>query len=52
MALRRPDGSVAGPYPVIPGGDEFEAVPRTVLGFTPYVGGEAERKAGIEDSGS
>ncbi|MBF0355952.1 MAG: phage tail protein [Alphaproteobacteria bacterium] len=43
IALRRSDGSIAGPYQVLPGEDEYEAVPQAPLGFTPYVGGEAER---------
>ncbi len=43
IALRRSDGSLSGPYPVLPGEDEYEAVPQTPLGFIPYAGGEAER---------
>jgi len=43
IALRRPDGSIAGPYPVIPGDGDDEALPQAPLDLEPYVGGEAER---------
>jgi hypothetical protein len=43
IALRCPDGSLSGPYPVIPGEAEDEAVPQTPLDIEPYTGGEAER---------
>ena len=43
LALRRPDGAIAGPYPVIPGETDYEAVPQAPLDIEPYTGGEAER---------
>jgi hypothetical protein len=43
IALRRFDGAIAGPYPVIPGETGYEAVPQGPLDIAPYTGGEAER---------
>ncbi|MEO5338553.1 MAG: phage tail protein, partial [Magnetospirillum sp. WYHS-4] len=43
LALRRPDGAIAGPYPVISGETDYEAVPQAPLDIEPYTGGEAER---------
>jgi hypothetical protein len=43
LGLRRPDGSIAGPYPVIPGEADDEALPQAPLDIEPYTGGEAER---------
>ena len=43
LALRRSDGSIAGPYPVTPGETDDAAVPQAPLDIEPYIGGEAER---------
>ena len=43
IALRRPDGSIVGPYPIIPGDGDDEALPQAPLELDPYTGGEAER---------
>lgn len=43
IALRRPDGSIAGPYPVLPGETPWHTTPQLPLDIEPYVGGEAER---------
>ncbi len=43
IALRRSDGAIAGPYPVIIGDNEYEVAPQVALDIVPYVGGEAER---------
>lgn len=43
LALRRGDGSVAGPFPVAPGETSDRVVPQAPLDVEPYLGGESER---------
>lgn len=43
IALRRADGSIAGPYPVLQGEAADAATPQAPLDIEPYLGGEAER---------
>ena len=43
LALRRRDGSLSGPWPVSPGGDDRSVVLSEDLDFTPYTGADEER---------
>ena len=43
LALRRRDGSLSGPWPVAPGGDERTVILSEDLDIAPYTGAEEER---------